>query len=297
MAGVGKTAFATATAHRLSHHFPDGQLFADLHGAGPEGAPRDPTAVLADFLQSLGVHPGDIPETRQARGLMFRGLLANRRMLVMLDNAHDTEQIRELVPGAPGCMALVTSRMQLHSLVAAYQAMPLTLLPLSQADARSLLAHCLGASRTAAEPTAVDRIIELAGHLPLALSNVAARAAFRPQLRLESLVDEYESAERSVLDAFTSEEDPTLDVRASIMRSYRLLDAEPARLFRALSACDTLIFAAPQIADLTRQSEQQVCRGLSHLVRAHLVSEVGPGRYSWNSLVAAFAAEQAGGAP
>ncbi|MFJ8613536.1 BTAD domain-containing putative transcriptional regulator [Streptomyces sp. NPDC093675] len=294
MAGVGKTAFATATAHRLAHRFPDGQLFADLRGAGPEGAPREPAAVLADFLQSLGVRADAVPETRQARGLMFRGLLANRRTLVVLDNAHDTEQLRDLIPGTPGSMALVTSRMQLHSLVAAYQATPLTLLPLSQADARSLLAHRLGASRTATEPAAVDRIIQLAGHLPLALSNVAARAAFRPQLRLESLADEYESTGGSALDAFTSEEDPALDVRASIMWSYRHLDVEPARLLRDLSACRTLIFAAPQVADLTRQSEQRVRQTLSHLVRAHLVSEIGPGRYSWNSLVAAFAAEQAG---
>ncbi|MEW2424678.1 AfsR/SARP family transcriptional regulator [Streptomyces nigra] len=293
LAGVGKTAFATTVAHRLADRFPDGQLFADLQGAGPETGPRDPAGVLEDFLQSLGVRPEDMPETAQARGLMFRGLLADRRVLIVLDNASNTDQVKHLLPGGPGSMALVTSRMQLHALVAAYQALPLTLLPLSQADARSLLARRLGASRTAAEPEAVDRIIRLAGHLPLALANIAARAAYRPQLRLESLADEYEAPEHRRLDAFASEEDQALDVRASLTRSYRLLDTETAALFRDLSACPFPLFAASQVADLAGRPEKRVRKVLSRLIRAHLVSEVGPGRYSWNRLVAAYAAEQA----
>ncbi|MCI3246585.1 AfsR/SARP family transcriptional regulator, partial [Streptomyces spinosisporus] len=282
LAGVGKTAFATTVAHRLADRFPDGQLFADLQGAGPEVEPRDPALVLEDFLQSLGVRPGDLPETTQARGLMFRGLLANRRVLVVLDNAGNTDQVKHLLPGGPGSMALVTSRMQLHALVAAYQALPLTLMPLSQADARSLLARRLGAARAAAEPEAVDRIVRLAGQLPLALANVAARAAYRPQVRLASLADEYEAPGLRTLDAFASEEDQALDVRASLARSYRLLDTETAALFRDLSGCPDPLFAASQVADLAGRSECRVRKVLSRLIRAHLVSEVGPGRYSWN---------------
>lgn len=193
-------------------------------------------------------------------------------------------------------MALVTSRMQLHALVAAYQALPLTLMPLSPADARSLLARRLGAARTAAEPEAVDRIIRLTGQLPLALANVAARAVYRPQLRLASLADEYEAPNHRTLDAFASDEDQALDVRASITRSYRLLDTETAALFRDLSACPNPLFAASQVADLAKRPEGRVREVLSRLIRAHLVSEVGPGRYSWNRLVAEYAAEQAGGA-
>jgi DNA-binding SARP family transcriptional activator len=294
LAGVGKTAFATTVAHRLADRFPDGQLFADLQGAGPEAEPRDPAQVLEDFLQSLGVRVEDMPETAQARGLMFRGLLANRRVLVLLDNAWNTDQIKHLLPGGPGSMVLVTSRMQLHALVAAYQALPLTLMPLSQTDARSLLARRLGAARTAAEPEAVDRIIRLAGQLPLALANVAACAAYRPQLRLASLADEYEAPEHSTLDAFASDEDQTLDVRESITRSYRLLDTETAALFRDLSACPDPMFAASQVADLAGRPERRVRQALSRLTRAHLVAEIGPGRYSWNRLVAAYAVEQAG---
>jgi DNA-binding transcriptional activator of the SARP family len=294
LAGVGKTAFATTVAHRLADRFPDGQLFADLQGAGPETEPRDPAHVLEDFLQSMGVRLEDMPETAQARGLMFRGLLANRRVLVVLDNAWNTDQLKHLLPGGPGSMALVTSRMQLHALVAAYQALPVTLMPLSQTDARSLLARRLGAARTAAEPEAVDRIIRLAGQLPLALANVAARAAYRPQLRLASLADEYEAPEHSTLDAFASDEDQALDVRESITRSYRLLDTETAALFRDLSACPDPMFAASQVAELAGRPECRVRKVLSSLTRAHLVSEIGPGRYSWNRLVAAYAVEQAG---
>jgi DNA-binding SARP family transcriptional activator len=294
LAGVGKTSFATAVAHRLADRFPDGQLFADLQGARPQEEPRDPARVLEDFLQSMGVPLEDMPETAQARGLMFRGLLAGRRVLVVLDNAWNTDQLQHLLPGSPGSMALVTSRMQLHALVAAYQALPLTLMPLSEADARSLLARRLGATRTAAEPEAVDRIIQLAGQLPMALANVAARAAYRPQLRLASLADEYESPEHNTLDAFASDEDQALDVRESITRSYRLLDTEAAALFRDLSACPAPMFAASQIADLAGRPEHRVRQVLSRLARTHLVSEVGPGRYTWNRLVAAYAVEQAG---
>ncbi|MFI6567563.1 BTAD domain-containing putative transcriptional regulator [Streptomyces sp. NPDC050534] len=293
-AGIGKTAFATTVAHRLAERFPDGQLFADLHGEGPGAEPRDPAGILADFLQSLEVRPEAVPETTQARGLMFRDLLAKRRMLIVLDNAWNADQLKHLLPGSPGSMALITSRMQLHALVAGYQALPLTLLPLSQADARSFLARRLGAARTDAEPEAVDRIIHLAGRLPLALANVAARAAYRPQTPLASLADEYAPSEHSALDAFTSDGDPVLDVRASIARSYRLLDPEAASLFRALGAWPGHVFATSDAASTAAQSEQRVRQTLSRLIHAHLVSEIVPGKYNWNRLVAAYAAEQAG---
>ncbi|MGW0086703.1 BTAD domain-containing putative transcriptional regulator [Streptomyces sp. NPDC003393] len=294
MAGVGKTAFATTVARRLAERFPDGQLFAALHSAGPQAGPRDPAGVLADFLQAMGVRRQDMPESSQARGRMFRGWLAKRRMLVVLDDAWSTEQVRDLLPGSPGSMAIVTSRVQLHTLVASHQALPLTLFPLDQADARSFLARRLGVARTAAEPEAVDRIIEFAGRLPLALANVAARAAYRPQMCLASLADEYASPEHRVLDAFASEEDPVLDVRASIARSYHRLDPETAALFGALGARPHGMFAACEAANTADRPEQQVRRTLSRLIQEHLISEVGPGRYSWNRLVAAFAAEQAG---
>jgi DNA-binding SARP family transcriptional activator len=248
MAGVGKTTFATTVAHRLSDRFPGGQLFANLHGDEPDAKPRDPAEVLADFLQSLGVRHDAVPETTQARGLMFRALLAKRRMLVVLDNASCADQLKHLLPGSPGSMVLITSRMQLHSLVAAYQAFPLTLLPLSQADARSFLARRLGEVRTAAEPEAIDRIIHLTGRLPRALADVAARAAYRPQARLISLADEYASSEQNDQEAVISEEDPVLDLRASIARSYRLLDEEAGSPFRTPCAWPGIVFPSSDAA-------------------------------------------------
>jgi hypothetical protein len=225
---------------------------------------------------------------------MFRDLLAERRMLVVLDNAWNADQLKHLLPGSPGSMALVTSRMQLHALVAAHQALPLTLRPLGQGDARSFLARRLGAARTSAEPEAVERLIHLAGRLPLALANVAARAAYRPQMPLASLAEEYAPSEHGPLDAFTSEVDPVLDVRASIARSYRLLDPEAASLFRALGAWPGHVFATADAARTVAQPEHWVRQTLSRLIRAHLVSEIVPGTYDWNRLVAAYAAEQAG---
>ncbi len=292
VAGVGKTAFATTIAHRLVERFPDGQLFADLHGAGPGAQPRDPAEVLSDFLQALGVRREDMPESSQARGLMFRGLLAKRRVLIVLDNARNTDQVRDLLPGSPGSMAIVTSRMQLHTLVASYQAQPVTLFPLSQSDARRFLAARLGPDRASAEPEAVDRIAHLTERLPLALANVAARAAYRPQLRLGTLADEYAVPDEQVLDAFENHEDPVLDVRASIARSYRLLDSDAASLFRALSAWPDRMFAASDAANTVAQPEQRVRQTLPRLIQAHLISEIGPDQYSWNRLVAAYAAEQ-----
>ncbi|MFJ9729382.1 BTAD domain-containing putative transcriptional regulator [Streptomyces sp. NPDC101209] len=231
MAGVGKTAFATSVAHRLASHFPDGQLFAELHDGAANAVPRDPAEVLSDFLQSLGVGSDFIPATTQARGLMYRDLLAKRRMLVLLDNARNTEQIKQLLPGSPGSMALITTRTQTHALVAEYQALPLTLLPLGKADARSFLAQRLGQPRTAAEPEALDRIIHLAGGLPLALANVAARAAYRPRMTLAGLADEIASFGDSALEASTSEEALALDIRSSIERSYSLFHEEAAPPF------------------------------------------------------------------
>lgn len=213
--GVGKTAFTITAAHRLAERFPDGQLFADMHDRGPAGEPKGPAEVLTDFLRSLGVRSDAIPETTQARGLLFRDLLAKRRMLIVLDNAWDTDELQYLLPVESGSMALIASRMQLHSLAASYQTLSLILRPLSQANAYRFLARRLGSERAAAEPEAIDRIIESAGGLPLALANVAARAAYRPQTRLAHLADEYSPSEHRALDALRGDEDVLLDKHTS----------------------------------------------------------------------------------
>ncbi len=146
-AGVGKTALAVYWAHQVAEHFPDGQLFVNLQGFGPDGAALSPATAVRGFLDALGVPPARIPDGLQAQTAMYRSLLAGRRVLVLLDNARDAAQVRPLLPGSPGCMAIVTSRQQLTGLVATDGARPLALDLLSGADARDLLARRLGKIR------------------------------------------------------------------------------------------------------------------------------------------------------
>lgn len=292
MPGVGKTAFAVALAHQVADRFPDGLLFADLQGTGSGVDPREPADVLAEFLHALGIGPEAVPEGMRARQLLFRSLLARRRVLVVLDDARCSEQVKELIPGAAGCATLVTSRMQLHGLVAANQAVPMTLGPLGPYDARLLLSRRLGARRAAAEPEAVDALVRSADGLPLALAVAAARAAYRPRLRIADLIGE-DTARTGGLDAFTCEEDPALDVRRSIARSYRMLDADSARTLRCLSALPGPDVALHTIAETTGLSRRRIEVPLSGLARAHLAVERAPGRYGVHRLVAAYARERA----
>jgi hypothetical protein len=250
--------------------------------------------VLADFLHALGREPDAIPEGMRARGKLFRSLLAHRRLLVVLDDARSSEQIKELMPGASasGCATLVTSRMQLHGLVVANQAVPVTLGPLGPQDAGVLLARRLGARRAAVEPEAAGALVELAGGLPLALAVAAARAAYRPRLRIVDLIGEY-AAETGGLEVFTCEQDPALDVRRSISRSYRLLDAQSARILRILSHFPGPDVALSAVAETTGLSHARIEGLLLRLARAHLAVECAPGRYGLHRLIAAYARERA----
>ena len=184
-AGIGKTALAVHWAHQAAGQFPDGQLFADLCGFGPLQAPAPPGSVVHAFLEALGVSPDQIPVAAEAQFGLYRSLLAGKRILVILDNAHDAAQVRPLLPGSPGCRTIVTSRNQLTGLTAIDAARPLPLDVLSDAEARDLLTHRLGPARMAAEPAAVTRLLRSCACLPLALCIVAARAAMRPDLPLD----------------------------------------------------------------------------------------------------------------
>lgn len=181
-AGVGKTTLAVHWAHRVRKHFPDGQLYANLRGFDPSGELQDPAETLRGFLDAFGVPPVRIPAGVEARAALYRSLLTDRRVLVVLDNARDAEQVRPLLPAASGCLALVTSRNRLTSLAAAEGAhlLPIDVLP--AAAARALLADRLGGRRTAVEPDAVEEIVARCAGLPLALAVVAARAAAQPQI-------------------------------------------------------------------------------------------------------------------
>ena len=177
MAGIGKTALAVQWAHQVAGQFPDGQLYVDLRGFDPAGTPAAPAEAVRGFLDSLEVPAARIPVSLDAQAALYRTLLAGRRVLVLLDNARDADQVRPLLPGGSGCSVVVTSRNRLDSLVANHGARPLTVDLLTDTDARQMLVRRLGADRVEAQPQAVQQIIAQCARLPLALSIVAARAA------------------------------------------------------------------------------------------------------------------------
>jgi hypothetical protein len=158
MPGVGKTALAVYWAHQVADQFPDGQLYTDLRGAGPQGRAASAADALVGFLSALGVPPGHVPVDHEARVGLYRSLLNDRRMLILLDNAHDVEQVRPLIPGSRGSMVIVTSRVRMTGLIATYNARPLPLIPFANSDARDALARRLDPLRAAAEPQAVDEL-------------------------------------------------------------------------------------------------------------------------------------------
>ncbi|MDX6760192.1 BTAD domain-containing putative transcriptional regulator, partial [Streptomyces sp. F8] len=230
--GVGKTTFAVHHAHRIAASFPDGQLFVDLCGFHPHAPAVEPGNALHGFLTALGVPAQRIPEDTPGRSTLLRSLLADRQVLLVLDNARDEEQVRPLLPGGAGCLTLITSRNQLPGLITTDGARPLTLPLPSEAEAHAALERRLGAERLGAEPAATADIIRRCGRLPLAIAVVAARAELDPSFPLHAIVDDLR--ETDGLDAFAGF-DSTTDVRAVFSWSYRSLDEPTARLLRLLA--------------------------------------------------------------
>lgn len=186
-AGAGKTALAVHWAHRVAEEFPDGQLYADLLGCAAGRRPQDPADVLAGFLHSLGVPNSHLPSELDGQVRLYRSVLARRRILVLLDDAKDAEQVRPLLPGRPQCQALITSRTSLTGIVAVEGAKLIMLSPLSRWHAWHLLAVRLGHRRLAGDPAAVETIITGCNGSPLAVAMVAAIAAARPELALRRI--------------------------------------------------------------------------------------------------------------
>ncbi|MFH0178656.1 BTAD domain-containing putative transcriptional regulator [Streptomyces cacaoi] len=289
MAGVGKTTLAVHWAHRVADRFPDGQLYVNLRGFDPSGAVLDPGEAVRGFLDALGVPPDRVPHGVDAQAALYRSVLAGRRVLVVLDNARDTEQVRPLLPGSPGCLTIVTSRDELPGLVAAHGAHSLVLRPFDAVQARAFLVRRLGAERVAAEPRAADEISELCAGLPLALACVAARAAGHPHFPLAAVAAELREAHGS-LDAF-ARSDASVDVGTVFSWSSRAVSAEAARLFRLLAlhpGPDLSLPAAAALADLPVRRARPL---LAELTGLHLVTEHSPGRYAFHDLLRAHAGE------
>ena len=290
MAGVGKTTLAVHWAHRVAGLFPDGQLYVNLRWFDPNRSPVTPDEAVRGFLDAFHVPPERVPATTEAQVGLYRSLLAGRRVLVLLDNASDAEQVRPLLPGAPGCVALVTSRAQLGGLVTTAGAHPMTLDLPSAGEARRILERRLGAARVAAGLAAADEITARCARLPLALAIVATRAATQPGLPLATLAAELREAAGG-LAGFT---DPDLasDVRAVFSWSYRQLSPAAARLFRLLGLHPGSDIGLPAAASLAGGPAAAVRPLLTELARAHLI-ERAAGRHASHDLLRAYAAELA----
>jgi tetratricopeptide (TPR) repeat protein/transcriptional regulator with XRE-family HTH domain len=296
MAGVGKTALALRWAHQVAGHFPDGQLYLNLRGFDDSGAPMSQDEAVRDALDAFEVPAERIPASVTAQAGLYRSLLADKRALILLDNARDAEQVRPLLPGSPSCLVIVTSRSRLTSLVAKEQAHPLGLDVLTEQEARELLTGRLSARwPAAAEPTdgvegAVTDLIGLCARLPLALTIVAARAADGSSPSLAALAAQLRSAQGQldVLDAG----DASASARSAFSWSYRGLSDQAARMFRLLGmhpGPDISVCAATSLAGIT---PDRAYAALTELIRASLLAEHAPGRYACHDLLTAYAAER-----
>ena len=291
-AGVGKTALAVHWAHRARPWFPDGQLYLNAQGYLP-GERVTPARALAGFLGGLGVPADRIPADVTAAASLYRSLLADKRVLVLLDNVSSADQVRPLLPAGPGSLVLVTSRDRLAGLVALDGACLITLDVLEPAEARGLIAHVTGAQRAGAEPSAVDELARLCGYLPLALRIAAANLVGQPRLTVADYAARLERGSRLTL--LTVEGDDQAAVRVAFDHSYATLPHPARRLFRLLGVAPGGDVTAPAVAALAGIPVADGERELDRLAAAHLVQENAPGRYSCHDLLRLYAAGRATG--
>ncbi|HEV7759343.1 MAG TPA: tetratricopeptide repeat protein [Acidimicrobiales bacterium] len=286
--GVGKTTFAVRLGHRLAARFPDGQLFVSLRGV--EAERLDPSAVLAEFLDAVGVPAASVPTGAEARERLYRARLAGRRVLVVLDNAADEAQVRPLLPGAPGCAAVVTTRQPLHGLDVT-RMLPLDVFDSDQAV--GLLAGAVGPQRVGAEPERAREIAELCGYLPLALRIVGAKLATKLHWSLERMAVRL-SDEHGRLDELHGGD---REVRASFQLSYQGLEPVEQRAFRLLGLLTVRSFPSWPLAVLLDGGDVDAEELAESLVDAQLLEpdgsdETGEPRFRLHDLLRLFARER-----
>jgi DNA-binding SARP family transcriptional activator len=289
-AGVGKTALAVHWAHRIRDRFPDGQLYVNLRGYAPTQPMRSIDA-LAGFLHALGVPAEQVPVDLDEAAGLYRTLLADKRMLVVLDNARDPDQVRPLLPGGPGSLVVVTSRDRLGGLVAREGARRLTLDVLTPEEANQLLAQLLGETRVHAEPAAAAELARACAHLPLALRIAAANLADRPQRSIAGYVAELGQGDR--LGALAVAGDEQAAVRVAFDLSYTALAPETRRLFRLLGLVPGPEVTPAAAAALIGALPQQAAQLLDRLASAHLIDQDAAGRFAFHDLLRLYAAERA----
>lgn len=289
-AGVGKSALATTWAHRAAHGFPDGQLYAPLRGFDAERAPLAPAEALTSMLKALGVAADAIPVDLDDRAALYRSLLADRRVLVLLDNARDSDQVRPLLPGGSQSMVVITSRRRLDGLVVRSGARVLPLETLPTETAVQLIDRAGAPSGSASEPAATRQLAALCGGLPLALRIAAARLAANPGRRVTDLVHEL-ADERDRLHGLDIDDADT-SVRRAFDISYRDLPPTHRATFRLLGLVPGHTFSVHAVAALCGTDLATARHRLRVLALAHLVTELEPDRYGMHDLLRLYARDQ-----
>jgi tetratricopeptide (TPR) repeat protein/transcriptional regulator with XRE-family HTH domain len=289
-AGVGKTALAVRFGHQVAADYPDGQLYLDLRGHALT-APLSSRQALGLLLHALGVPSEEVPaDTDRATG-MYRSLLAGKRTLVVLDNAHKADQVRPLLPGTPNCLVVVTSRNRLGGLIARDGARRLVLDVLTPAEAETLLARIVGADRIEAEADAAADLARYCAYLPLALRIAAANLVDEPHRRIGDYVSALHRGDP--LDALTVAGDEKGAVRVVFSPSYRRLPADARRLFRRVGLVPGPDLTAAAAAALISGGESTAVEVLNRLVVANLLTEPVPGRFTCHDLLRQYAADRA----
>ncbi|MFJ4633709.1 ATP-binding protein [Streptomyces sp. NPDC088847] len=283
--GVGKSWLALHWAHRHADRFPDGQLFVDLRGFSPDSDPMDPAVAVRGFLDALGVEPDRIPAAPHAQAALFRSLVADKRMLLVLDNAADTAQITPLLPGGDTCTVVVTSRNRMPGLITGHGAHHLAVNTLTGTEARTLLAARLGTARIGTEPAAVDELVRLCGGFPLALSIIAGRAHTHPHLPLADLADELREDALGVLD----DADPAASLPTVLSLSRRALSDEEAEVFTLLAIAPGPDISPAAASSLTGLSRSRTRSLLRQLEQASLIGQDTAGRYRMHDLIRRYA--------
>jgi DNA-binding SARP family transcriptional activator len=287
-AGVGKTALSVHWGHLASRHFPDGQLYLNMRGFATT-PPVPPAEALAAFLRALGVPPERVPSDVDEAASLYRSVLDGKRVLVVLDNVAGADQVRPLIPGSAGSFVLVTSRNRLSGLVTRDGADRLALDTLPPAEARALLARTLGAARVDADPAAAAALAEACAHLPLALRIVAAKLADEPRHGIADLAGALHGPDG--LAALELNGDSA--VRSAFELSEAALAPAAARLFALLGLAPTADFTAATAGAVAGLTPAEGGRLLRALAAAHLLDEVGPGRFACHDLLRRYAVGRA----
>ncbi|MFF4314725.1 BTAD domain-containing putative transcriptional regulator [Streptomyces sp. 900105755] len=282
MGGSGKTALVVHAAHRLAEDYPDGQLFVDLRGFSPGEKPQEVGTVIDSLLRGLGVPDDRMPDGLESRITLWLNICAQRRLLLVFDNAVDAAQIRPLLPASEGCLVLITSRIRMLDLDGAEW---LSLELLSGDDSAALLARTLGEERTAAEPGPAAQLVQLCGGLPLALRITAARLRNRPRWTIQYLVDRLADETRRLLELSAGER----SVEATLRLSYQAMEGDRRAAFRLLAEHPGSILDVHSAAALLGGEVHEAEDALEHLLDIHLLEQPEMGLYSFHDLVRTYA--------